>query len=274
MDDEILKGYPISEFLQSEKCKAWNPETLRSYTNCLHALLAFTRTHGEPTRDLLDQWQQELQKTYARSGVNVHLAAVNNYFRWCDRYDLLRGHAKAQQGDGNPSPTLTRAEYLKLLRAARTLGKHRTYLLIKIFATANLPLQCLDQVTVDMIRQGNGMLKTRSGPISFYCPRGLQKELLDYAKLNGIYRGPVFVTRTGNPLERPNIFRSMQEVCRAAHVPDEKGNPRALRNLYKRTQQDLDLRMAALRQQMYDQMLDMEQQSIAWQPGGDRDRTA
>ena len=33
MDDEILKGYPISQFLQTAESQGWNPDTRRYYTN-------------------------------------------------------------------------------------------------------------------------------------------------------------------------------------------------------------------------------------------------
>ena len=264
MDDEILKGYSISDFLQSEKCAGWNPDTRRYYTNCLQDLLAFTRQHGEPTEQLLTQWVDRLQKTYGRKTVNVHIAAANQYFRWCGRLDLLREHIKSETTTDPPTPTVTRAEYLKLLRAARALGKQRTYLLIKLFATTDLPLQCLDQVTAEVVKAGQGILRYHGAEIDFRCPPPLQRELLDYMARNGVYRGPVFVTRNNRPLSRIAVFRSMQELCQAAGVPEEKGNPRSFRNLYKATQQELDDRVAVLKNQMYDQMIEMEQAAVGW----------
>ena len=264
MDDEILKGYPISDFLQSEKCAGWNPDTRRYYGNCLQDLLAFTRQHGEPTEQLLTQWVDRLQKTYGRKTVNVHIAAANQYFRWCGRMDLLREHIKSETTADPPTPTVTRAEYLKLLRAARALGKQRTYLLIKLFAITDLPLQCLDQVTAEVVKAGQGTLDYHGVTIDFRCPPPLQRELLDYMARNGVYRGPVFVTRNNRPISRIAVFRSMQELCSAAGVPEEKGNPRSFRNLYKTTQQELDDRLAVLKNQMYDQMIEMEQAAIGW----------
>ena len=273
MNDEILAGFPVSKFLASEKCSNWNADTYRSYSKCLQDLLNFTAANGRPTRGLISRWERELQKVYSRSSVNVHLAAANNYFKWCGRYDLLRGHTRPAEEEKS-SPALTRIEYLKLLRTARAMDKPRTYLLIKTFATTDLPLQCLGQVTVELIRQGQGTLQNRGNTIEFYCPRALQSEILDYAKRSGIYRGPVFVTRNGKLMERPGIFRNIQEVCQVAGVPEAKGNPRALRNLYKITQQNLERRLAELKQQMYDQLLEMEQDDIAWPAGDPTDCTA
>ena len=197
MNDEILQGYSISDYLAATENKGWNPDTRRYYTNCLHDLLAFTVQHGVPTPKTMAEWEQSLEQVYTRSAVNVHLAAANNYFKWCGRYDLLRGHTRVTE-EQERSPTLTRTEYLKLLRTARSLGKHRIYLLIKLFATTGVPIQCLNQVTAELVKQGSGTLKYRDGAFGFRCPPALQQELLAYMAENGIYRGPVFITRTGH----------------------------------------------------------------------------
>ena len=86
--------------------------------------------------------------------------------------------------------------------------------------------------------------------------------MLAYIWHNEIAYGPVFITRRGNPLNRSAIFRSIQEICRAAGIPEEKGNPGSLRRLYKDTWEDIRGRLADLQWQMYDQMLAMEQEAI------------
>ena len=231
---------------------------------CLQDLLAFTRRHGEPTEQLLADWVARLKQTYGRKAINVHITAANQYFRWCGRLELLRGHIKSQTATDPPTPTVTRAEYHKLLRTARALGKQRTYLLIKLFATTDLPLQCLDLVTAEVVKAGQGTLDYHGVTIDFRCPPPLQRELLDYMARSGVYRGPVFVTRNNRPLSRIAVFKSMQELCQAAGVPEEKGNPRSFRNLYKATQQELDDHLAVLKNQMYDQMIEMEQADVGW----------
>ena len=272
MNDEILQGYSIQAFLQSEQSSKWNPDTRRCYSNYLHELLRFCQEAGAPTPELLHRWQQTLQGSYKHTAVNVRVAAANNYFRWCGRPDLLQRQPRTGDDDGPEPPALSRTEYLKLLRAARTGGQHRLYLLIKLFATTGVPLQCLDQVTAELVRQGRGTLNYRGSPVPFRCPPALRQELLDYMAETGIYRGPVFITRTGQVWNRSNIFRRMQELCLRAGVPEEKANPRCLRNLYKATQQTLDQRLAALKQQMYDQLLEMEQDAVGWPAGPDTGR--
>lgn len=265
MNDEILEGFSIAGFVQSEKCSKWNPDTRRCYTNYLRDLLFFVRQNGAPTREILAAWKEHLGQKYGRTSINVHIAAANNYFRWCGRYDLLSSYAKPEGAEEREAAVLTRTEYLKMLRAARSMGRYRSYLLIKLFATTNLPLQCLDGLTAELVIRGQGILRCRGNDFLFRCPAVLQAELLDYMSCSSIQSGPVFITRTGQPMNRVNIFRSLQEVCRTAGVPEEKGNPRSLRNLYKQTQKQIDERLALLKNQMYDQLLEMEQAGIGWQ---------
>ena len=78
MNDEILQGYSIQAFLQSEQSSKWNPDTRRCYGNCLHELLRFCQETGAPTPELLHRWQQTLQGSYKRTAVNVRVAAATN----------------------------------------------------------------------------------------------------------------------------------------------------------------------------------------------------
>ena len=257
-----MQGYPIEEFLQQETARRRSSETVQLYRSCLYGLRDWMARHGPVSAQSLDGWRQSLvRRGLQPRTVNLHLAAANGYLRWCGRPDLLLRHVQAPAAEG---PQLTRPEYLRLLRTARRKGWRRLYLLVKLFATTGVPLQCLDQVTAELVRQGRGTLNYRGSPVPFRCPPALRQELLDYMAETGIYRGPVFITRTGQVWNRSNIFRRMQELCLRAGVPEEKANPRCLRNLYKATQQLVEDQLAVLRQQMYDQMLEMEQEAIGW----------
>ena len=241
MKEEILAGYPITAFLQAQEGRDWKPDTRRRYSKYLYELGEYLAGQGPPGKAALERWQRQLEERCGPSGVKAYLAAANHYFRWCGRPDLVmrrhRGQEEAREGAGPPG--LSRAEYLKLLRTARGMREHRTYLLVKLFATTGLPLQCLEQVTVEAVEAGVGELNYRGSPVEFRCPEGLRQELLEYAAERKIAGGAVFVTRTGQPLDRSNLFRSMQELCRAAGIPAEKVNPRSLRRLYQAAQETI-----------------------------------
>ena len=84
---------------------------------------------------------------------------------------------------------------------------------------------------------------------------------------NGIVRGPVFLTRGGQAVNRSNLCREMQELCRKAGIPEQKGNPRSLRKLYQSTQSELRSGLERMMRQAYEQLLQAEQASAGWKEG-------
>ena len=50
-----------------------------------------------------------------------------------------------------------------------------------------------------------------------------------------IQSGAVFVTKSGKPVSRHNIWRDMKALCESANVPPSKVFPHNLRHLFART---------------------------------------
>lgn len=66
-------------------------------------------------------------------------------------------------------------------------------------------------------------------------PGKLRKMLLVYAKCRGICSGQIFVTRSGNPVDRSNVWAQMKKLCERAKVSATKVFPHNLRKLFART---------------------------------------
>ena len=132
-----------------------------------------------------------------------------------------------------------------------------------------MPQQCLEQVTRELVQAGGGTLSWRGNRREYSISVYLQQELLEYAAEIEVRQGPIFVTRNGKPLDRSNLFREMRELCRAAGVSEEKGNTRALRNLYQTTQNDISAQMDQPIRQAYNQLLQTEQTAIGWKEGNE-----
>ena len=172
----ILPGYALEDFLCAPENTAWNDETRNRYRRSLQELYAYLQSAGPPGRDTLAAWQRHLQEQgYRPRSINTRVSAANNYFRWCGRYDLAMRHSAPGKTE---TPQLTRSEYLRLLCTARRKGEHRLYLLVKLFVTTGLPLQCLPQVTVQRVQAGGSTPLARGGVL--YIPHSLQGELLAY----------------------------------------------------------------------------------------------
>ena len=68
-----------------------------------------------------------------------------------------------------------------------------------------------------------------------FIPKKLCKMLKDYAKSEKIKSGSVFVTKSGKPLDRSNIWSDMKKLCADAGVSASKVFPHNLRHLFART---------------------------------------
>lgn len=261
---EILQGYPLEEYLQCKDNNGWNEDTRASYRRGLYELQQYLAGRF-PDEKILYRWQQDLRKTgYRAQSINIRISAVNNYFRWCGRYDLVMHHHPT---DSAPQPELTRAEYLQMLRTARKRGWHQLYLLVKLFAVTGVPVQCLEQITPQVVRSGGAVLPCRNSSYTLHLPSILQRELLDYIEANHLTAGPVFINRKGQPISRSSICRKLQELCREAGIPQEKGNPRCLRNLCQVTKDALYANMEQQLHQMYNLLLQAEQEAAGWSAG-------
>ena len=260
---EILPGRPLAAFLQSAG-SGWNEGTQATYRRALQELQGYMAAHGPPTVQSLQAWRQSLRETYSLRSINLRIAAANHYFRWCERPDLVMHHERPAK---TPSPELSRSEYLRLLRAARAQGQRQLYLLVKLFALTGLPLQCLGQVTAAVVRAGGGELSCRGQPFALCLPDSLQRELLAYMEEQRTGSGPLFVSRSGRVVNRSHLCRSIQELCRTAGVPEEKGSPRCLRALWRSTQDRLHADMEQQIRNIYSLLLQAEEETAGWSAG-------
>ena len=81
-----------------------------------------------------------------------------------------------------------------------------------------------------------------------FCPeeKELKQKLLRYATAQGINTGMIFVTRTGKPVSRTNIWREMKALCKEANVDPQKVFPHNLRHLFARVFYGLEKDIAKL----------------------------
>ena len=86
-----------------------------------------------------------------------------------------------------------------------------------------------------LIEQGYAEVNNKGKRRTIFLPRKLCRALQRYLAGQKKPAGPVFTTRTGQPLDRSNIWRAMKALCRAAGVGARKVFPHNLRHLFART---------------------------------------
>lgn len=250
----------IEEYLGTLLETGCTPETVKGYRVKLNQLYHYLPEDKCIRSGTLVAWRDTLLKAgYAASTVNCYTAAANGLMIYCGHWELLV--ERPLKCDCGIQLELTRNEYLRLLSAARMLGKEREYLLIKVFGSTGLTLRDLPRLTAEAVKSG----KIRLPSSDLRIPSCLREELLDYIRREEIISGSVFVTKAGTPIGRNNITKMIQGVCRDACVAEKKSNPRCLKKLYQATQASIQANMSLLVEQAHDRLLEAEQLTIGWQ---------
>lgn len=254
----------IEQFLEACREEGRVEGTLQWYRRGLKRLYDELPADKTVRYGTLARWREELvEKGYAPGTINSFLSISN---AWLD-YVGHREYQLASQlkPGGEVQPELTRTEYLRLLHTARELGQERVYLLVKLFGSTGLSVQELSKVTYEAVEAGKLSFTVNRTRQVARIPEGLQRELLDYARRGGYRSGPVFLTREGTPMSRTYVTISIRQLCRAARVPEEKGNPRCLKRLYQSTRAGIEANISLLVEQAHDRLLESEQSHIGWE---------
>ena len=252
----------VRTYLADLASRGRSADTVQTYTARLRAFYQFLPPEKAVTRETLPAWREALLKRgYSPGTVNTHLSAANGLLEHIGRRDLqLVGQLETVP---ETQPELTRAEYMRLLQAARALDRERVYLLVKIFALTGLRVGDLPLMTAEAVETGR--LPAGGAQSEVPIPACLRRELLDYSSRRGIRSGPVFLSRNGRPLRRTQVTAEIQALGRDARVEELKCNPRCLRKLYQATRAELESGIRLLAEVSYERMLDAEQSAVGWE---------
>lgn len=190
----------------------------------------------EVSGELLRTYKESLRETRTPSGVNGAVAALNRLFESLGKPEWkLRAVKIQRQAFRDEAKELTTAEYRRLLVAAEAKRSRRLLLIMETICSTGIRVSELRFFTVEAVRQGRAEVTNKGKTRTVFLPRKLQKLLLQYAKEQKIAAGPVFVTRSGRPVDRSNIWHDMKALCKDAHVAESKVFPHNLRHLFAQT---------------------------------------
>lgn len=234
-----MKGHSLtSKEIERFRNHLWEEEksenTLEKYIRDVTAFSAFC--DGMITKDTVIAYKQNLiDSGYAVRSINSMLASINSLFSFLGWYELRVKSLKIQQQVFCPEEKeLTKAEYERLCRTAERKHNERLCLILQTICGTGIRVSELQFITVEAVRKGEATVSLKGKTRSIFIVRDLQKKLLRYISEQKITAGAVFVTRTGKPISRTNIWREMKKLCVEAEVNPEKVFPHNLRHLFAR----------------------------------------
>lgn len=206
--------------------------TIEKYTRDVRRFLAFLAGY-ELCRATVIAYKEHLTSKYAPASINSMLIAVNCFLQFCGREDCRVRLLKIQrQIFCNEDKELTKQELHRLVKAA---GNTRLSLVIQIICGTGIRVSELQYITAEAVQAGKAVVNCKNKTRIIFIPITIQKLLKLYMKRAGITAGAIFVTRSGKPLNRRNIWRDMKALCKRAGVAPNKVFPHNLRHLFART---------------------------------------
>ena len=232
MKGHFLTRKEIERFCNYLREAEKSENTLEKYIRDVTAFSAFC--DEAITKDTVIAYKQNLiDSGYAVRSINSMLASLNNLFSFLGWYELRVKSLKVQQQVFCPEEKeLTKAEYERLCRTAERKQNERLCLILQTICGTGIRVSELQFITVEAVRKGEATVSLKGKTRSIFIVRDLQKKLLRYISEQHITTGTVFVTRTGKPMSRTNIWREMKNLCVEAEVNPEKVFPHNLRHLF------------------------------------------
>lgn len=234
MKGHYLTSREIERFRNYLREEEKSENTIEKYIRDVTAFSAYC--NGAITKDTVIAYKQSLiDGGYAVRSINSMLASLNSLFSFLGWYELRVKSLKIQQQVFCPEEKeLTRAEYERLCRTAERKHNERLCLILQTICGTGIRVSELQFITVEAVRKGEATVSLKGKTRSIFIVSDLQKKLIRYISEQKITTGSVFVTRTGKPLSRTNIWREMKNLCIEAEVNPEKVFPHNLRHLFAR----------------------------------------
>ena len=231
-----ISQHELKTFASRLRLEDRSPGTVRKY---LHDAAEFSAWLGSRklTRETAAAWREHLvKKGCAPATVNAMLSAVNSLFRFLGREDCKIKFLRVQRKTfRDQNRELTRAEYQKLLDTAAAEGQERLGLLMETICSTGIRVSEVSYITVEAARAGRAEVSLKGKIRTVLLPAKLCRKLLKYARKNKTASGEIFLTRSGKPLSRKQIWREMKQLCAKAGVEPSKVFPHNLRHLFATT---------------------------------------
>ena len=227
LSQDMLQNYRL--YLQGEERAE---KTIQKYVRDIASFLTFCGP--EPvTKETVVQFKGWLLCSHNAASVNSMLAAVNGFLAFLGWHECrVRAIRIQRSAYRDTARQLTRQEYYRLVQTAQRRGQERLALLLQTICSTGIRVSELHGITVAAAHAGRAEMENKGKTRTVFLPRKLCAQLLRYCARHGIHAGEIFITRSGRPLDRSNIWSMMKALARSAGVAAEKVFPHNLRHLF------------------------------------------
>lgn len=231
----IITNLMIEDFKSYLRADEKSENTIEKYLRDVRAFNKFVEGR-EIDKSIVMEFKASITENYEVTSANSMIASVNAFLRFVGWVDcFIKQFKMKKKVFCSEEKELTKEEYVRLVNTAKQKGNQRLNLILQSICSCGIRVSELQFITVEAVRRGEAIVSCKNKTRAVFIVRELQKKLLDYIKETRITSGCVFVTKSGKPMNRCNIWREMKSLCEQAGVSPEKVFPHNLRHLFART---------------------------------------
>lgn len=202
--------------------------TQKNYVRNVHDMMA--EEGYTLSKEWLSKYREKIKELYASTTVNNRIAAINQYLKYRGK-DWRMNYVRVQKKSYiEESREFRREEYDRLLDACR--ADERLYLAVETLCSTGIRIGELKYIRAEELESRSVTVLFKGKIRKIFLPDLLVERLAEYCGNRGIKEGPVFITRTGRPLDRSNLWRSMKRAGKRAGLEGTKVYPHNLRHLF------------------------------------------
>lgn len=247
MKGRILTENRIADFSAYLRSEEKSENTVEKYLRDVQAFAEYLGGAEITKGKVIAYKSRLLAENYAVRSINSMLASLNSLFSFLGWSDCKVKSIKLQRQIYCPEEKeLTKAEYMRLVNAAKQKGNERLNLILQTICGTGIRVSELQYITVEAAKRGEAVVSLKGKTRTVFIVKELQKKLLRYAAEQNIQSGAIFITRTGKPMSRTNIWREMKGLCEQAEVNPQKVFPHNLRHLFARVFYGIEKDLAKL----------------------------
>lgn len=236
MKGRILRSKAVEDFEKYLYKEEKSKNTIQKYLHDVRAFMIFAGDSEITKETVIDYKNRLINENYAVRSINSMLASLNSLFAFLGWSDCKVKSIKLQRQVYCPEEKeLTKAEYMRLVNTAKQKGNERLNLILQTICGTGIRVSELQFITVEAVKNGEAIVSLKGKTRSVFIVKELRKKLLRYTAEHKIKSGAIFITRTGKPMSRTNIWREMKNLCEQANVNPSKVFPHNLRHLFART---------------------------------------
>ena len=231
----VITDAEARRFTDSLTEQEYSHATITKYAHDLRLLMDYAPDGISDKAALVGFRAYLTERGYCPTSVNSILGAVNLFLAFLG-LDWRLKYLRVQRKTFLPADKeLSYKEYERMARTAEQRGDTRLSLLVQTLCALGLRVSELKAVTVESLERGEATIENKGKLRTILIPVPLAKKLTAYCAERGIVSGSVFVTRTGKPLDRSNVWKMLKKLAEAARVAAKKVFPHNLRHLFART---------------------------------------